>query len=114
MVEDFLTKHLKDVKIVLADVHVFSRRGADVVDEVGPGGIPLVLDNLNEDAVAFRQDVLQRFRQRLGSRVLENDVHYVTFERFALVFRQSQPFLLNKGGCTLIASSRSTSIKILV
>ena len=49
VIKYFLRQHFEDVKILLADVLV--GRGTDLVDEVS---IPLVLDYLDEDAVALR------------------------------------------------------------
>ena len=69
VVEDFLRQHFEDVEIILADIHVGFGGGADLVDEVGPGGVPLVLDYLDEDAVALREDVVQGPREILLGRV---------------------------------------------
>ena len=80
VIKYFLGQHFEDVKIILADVHVGFGRGTDLVDEVSPGSIPLVLDYLDEDAVALRQDVMQGPGEVLLSRVPQNNIDDVGFE----------------------------------
>ena len=53
VVEDFFGEHFEDVEVVFADVHVLHGGRADLVDEVGPGSVPLVLDNLDQYAITF-------------------------------------------------------------
>lgn len=61
VIEYFLTEHFEDIKVVLADVHIFGGGLADVVDKGGPGVVPLIFYYLHEDGVTLRQDVVHRF-----------------------------------------------------
>jgi len=88
VVKDFFGEHLENAEIVLADVHVVHGGVADVVDEGSPGGIPLVLDDLDEDAVAFGEDVLHRPLEAFDLGVLHDQVDDEGFEVFALLLRQ--------------------------
>lgn len=62
VVEDFLTEHLQNIEIVLADVHILGGGCADVVDEGAPGTIPFVLHYLDEDGVKLGEDVVHGLR----------------------------------------------------
>lgn len=53
VVKDFLAEHFKDGKVVLADIHIFHGGSANFVDEVSPGGIPFIFDNLDQYAITF-------------------------------------------------------------
>ena len=110
MVEDFLWKHFEYAEIILADIHVFHRAGADVVDEWSPGAVPFVLNDLDEDAIAFWEDVLHGSLKVLDCCVLKDHVYYVAFEEIALFEWKGQPFLLSQMSVTLMASSSRTSM----
>jgi len=114
VIEDLLAEHLENIEIIFANVHVLGGGLADVVDEGAPGGVPLVLHDLHQNRVKFRQDVVHRPRQVLHPAVLEDQLHDVAAQRGTLVLRQSQPLLLHQQSTTFTASSSSTSMKTFV
>jgi hypothetical protein len=52
-VENLLTEHFEDAKIVLAEVQISLTGSTNVGNERFPGCIPFVLHNLNQDRVCF-------------------------------------------------------------
>lgn len=66
MVENLLRKHFEDVKVVFADIHVLGGGLADVVNEGAPSGIPFVLDDLDQNTIAFGEDVLKSLGEVLN------------------------------------------------
>ena len=95
LIEYFFAEHLEYGEVVLADGDVVDRGGADVGDECFPSVVPFIFDDLDEDEVAFREDVLHWLREVLAARVLEDEVHHVATHVAALLFGKRPPFLLN-------------------
>lgn len=114
VIEDLLAEHLENIEIILANAHVLGGGLADIVDEGTPGGVPLVLHDLHQNRVKFRQDVMHRLRQALHRAVLQDQLHHVPPQGCTLVLRQSQPLLLHQQSTTFTASSSSTSMKTFV
>lgn len=114
IVKYLLWEHFQNWEVILADIHIFEGSRANIVNKCGPCGIPFVFDNLNEDRIGFREDVMQSFRDIFDRPVLEDNVNYIGLETISLFLGKGKPFLLNIDIYTLIASSKITKVNTLV
>ncbi len=88
MIKYFLTQHLENVEIVLAYIHIFRRRFADIINEGSPTGVPFILHNLDQNWIALWQNIMQCLWKRLGRAVFQDEVNYIVFKWYSLIFRQ--------------------------
>lgn len=114
IVKYLLWEHFQNWEVILADIHIFEGSRANIVNKCGPCCIPFVFDNLNEDRIGFREDVMQSFRDIFDRPVLEDNVNYIGLETISLFLGKGKPFLLNIDIYTLIASSKITKVNTLV
>lgn len=79
MIKYFLTQHLEYVEVVLTDIHILCRWFADIINKGSPTGVPFILHNLDQDGIAFWQNVMQCFWKWFRWAVFQDEVNDVVF-----------------------------------